>query len=473
MKLSTTVEPSPLRAASSSVASASERGEAFQALLDAQDNAGDGEPAEATGTPADQGEEPSDSRANVEDDAAATKVAQDTASSDTRDAQLNAAARASDEVRHAARVDLASINAAQLATPVQRGELTRPSGGPAQGSGGSPSGDARTAHDTPGIPVSPQERPAGAPTAAGGAGAVAPAREAPEASPTTTTKNNATPLPSESRDAGVSGREALSHGGKAAPASAVGQMGLVGVAATRAAVPSGVGPGSSSAVAGVGRVEGAGAAREAAKSAPQQQTLREQRVPQHSAVQQAQRGLASVLRQGGGSLTLKLAPDALGAVRVELTVSQGVASASLRAETPQARELLSANLDALRTALEDRGLRVERLSVETAGEIGARGAMDRDTGGQVPANRAEARTGDQQPGDGSPGERHEGGDPGAHSRGGGGRSAEPDRSAAEAAESDMVGDGAEAHGLIDDGSRPVGSLERDTMGTVIRLDAVA
>lgn len=78
---------------------------------------------------------------------------------------------------------------------------------------------------------------------------------------------------------------------------------------------------------------------------------------------QVSRSLASIIARGGGKLTLRLSPHAMGDVRVELEVREGAASALFRAEHESARDLLRSNLDALRNALEKRGVRVERLEV--------------------------------------------------------------------------------------------------------------
>lgn len=78
---------------------------------------------------------------------------------------------------------------------------------------------------------------------------------------------------------------------------------------------------------------------------------------------QMERGLGAVLRQGGGSLTLKLAPASLGEVRIQMTLEGGAVRARFESASGEARELMAAGLGALRAALEARGLRVESLEV--------------------------------------------------------------------------------------------------------------
>lgn len=79
---------------------------------------------------------------------------------------------------------------------------------------------------------------------------------------------------------------------------------------------------------------------------------------------QLSRGLASALRQVGGQVLLRLQPEAMGMVRVQLDVDQGSVTARFEATTEQARQLLDSNLAALRQSLEARGLQVERLHVQ-------------------------------------------------------------------------------------------------------------
>lgn len=78
---------------------------------------------------------------------------------------------------------------------------------------------------------------------------------------------------------------------------------------------------------------------------------------------QVSRSLAGIIARGGGKLILRLTPQALGDVRVDVQVREGSASALFQAEHESARDLLKSNLATLRHALEIRGVRVERLEV--------------------------------------------------------------------------------------------------------------
>jgi flagellar hook-length control protein FliK len=66
----------------------------------------------------------------------------------------------------------------------------------------------------------------------------------------------------------------------------------------------------------------------------------------------------------GGPLQLRLSPPELGSLKLELTVQEGVLSATVEAETPAARRLLLEHLPALRDRLAEQNVRVERFDVD-------------------------------------------------------------------------------------------------------------
>ncbi|MHC5113482.1 MAG: flagellar hook-length control protein FliK [Planctomycetota bacterium] len=78
------------------------------------------------------------------------------------------------------------------------------------------------------------------------------------------------------------------------------------------------------------------------------------------------RGLATMVNQRGGAMSMRLSPPELGALRVQMTITQGTVSAQFTAATEQAQSLLSRNLASLRSSLESHGLNVERLGVQMA-----------------------------------------------------------------------------------------------------------
>lgn len=78
---------------------------------------------------------------------------------------------------------------------------------------------------------------------------------------------------------------------------------------------------------------------------------------------QAARGLAAAVRQRGGVVTMRLQPEALGSIRIEMSLEGGRVAANIEASTAQARDLLSRSIESLRGALEARGMSVDRLAV--------------------------------------------------------------------------------------------------------------
>lgn len=78
------------------------------------------------------------------------------------------------------------------------------------------------------------------------------------------------------------------------------------------------------------------------------------------------RGLSAAVLQKGGSLTLRLTPESLGQVRIDMQLERGSVAVRLEAGTAAAHELLESTLTMLRSSLESKGLSVERLSVHLA-----------------------------------------------------------------------------------------------------------
>jgi len=74
---------------------------------------------------------------------------------------------------------------------------------------------------------------------------------------------------------------------------------------------------------------------------------------------QAAGGLAAALRKGGGTVTLNLRPEHLGALTINVTLTGDALAATLTADSESARELLEHSLPLLRESIEARGLRIE------------------------------------------------------------------------------------------------------------------
>ncbi len=252
------------------------------------------------------------------------------------------------EITHAASVDVASMNAKELASratktlmPDQKGEPFRPNVG----------GDSAGKDSTPAKSESGQTTPANAPQPA-----------AAEAKPTTAAYTTPAPAAPAAPDAAAVSTQSVAASTNAAavkPATTSAPT-VAGVSAVVAA--SAQQAQASSTVA----VRGAEGSKQPGVQAKQtlKQTPTGQRGAERPALATLQRGLASVLKAGGGTVTLKLTPEALGEVKVELNLKNGVANAKFEATTDSARRLLNENMSALREALEAKGVRVERMSVE-------------------------------------------------------------------------------------------------------------
>lgn len=81
---------------------------------------------------------------------------------------------------------------------------------------------------------------------------------------------------------------------------------------------------------------------------------------------QAARGLAAAFKQKGGTVTLNLTPESLGQIKVKITVEEAKVSAMILTSTEQAKRMLESSGDALRSAMESKGLTVDRISVSHA-----------------------------------------------------------------------------------------------------------
>jgi flagellar hook-length control protein FliK len=76
------------------------------------------------------------------------------------------------------------------------------------------------------------------------------------------------------------------------------------------------------------------------------------------------RGLGNAIHQRGGSLTLRLDPPELGAVRIELNVRDGLVQARFVTQQESVRNLLMDQMGHLRQALDRQGLTIERIEVQ-------------------------------------------------------------------------------------------------------------
>ena len=79
---------------------------------------------------------------------------------------------------------------------------------------------------------------------------------------------------------------------------------------------------------------------------------------------QVQRGLASILNTKGGTMKIRLSPEHLGEVNIQLTTKDGRISVQIQAKNESTRSMLSEGLEGLRSAIEARGAIVDELNVD-------------------------------------------------------------------------------------------------------------
>lgn len=124
----------------------------------------------------------------------------------------------------------------------------------------------------------------------------------------------------------------------------------------------------SAAVAGRGSTP-AYAAVQAAQAAQAGQNISEVQDPSATApigrqvAQQVEQGMLSTVKGGGTRLDLQLNPQELGSITVSLSVRNGEVSAIIRSEKSETNDMISRQVDAIRTNLEQQGLKVDKLEV--------------------------------------------------------------------------------------------------------------
>lgn len=80
---------------------------------------------------------------------------------------------------------------------------------------------------------------------------------------------------------------------------------------------------------------------------------------------QVEQAMLSAMRDGTKKLELQLNPGDLGNLTLTLTTRNGEVSATIRSEKGETAELMSRQLDVLRTNLEQQGIKVDKLEVQT------------------------------------------------------------------------------------------------------------
>ncbi len=128
---------------------------------------------------------------------------------------------------------------------------------------------------------------------------------------------------------------------------------------------------------------------------------------------QATRGLALALKNQSGHASIRLDPQHMGTLRVDVTVQNSEVVAVFRPTTLTAQRLLESDRGALEHALQTRGLRVERIEILPAEE----GVFDRHAAREMRGEDTPRGSGQQSDGGGQPGTQ--GGDSGSQRSAGG------------------------------------------------------
>jgi len=79
---------------------------------------------------------------------------------------------------------------------------------------------------------------------------------------------------------------------------------------------------------------------------------------------QVQRGLASIMNTQGGTMKIRLSPEHLGEVKIQLSTKDGHVRVQIDAKNDEARGMLKDGLEGLRSAMESRGVTVDDLSIQ-------------------------------------------------------------------------------------------------------------
>lgn len=80
---------------------------------------------------------------------------------------------------------------------------------------------------------------------------------------------------------------------------------------------------------------------------------------------QVEKGILQSAQNGTQNLTLQLAPAELGRITVVLSLQQGEMKATIRAEQPESADVLREQMAELKTSLEEQGIKVKELDVQT------------------------------------------------------------------------------------------------------------
>lgn len=112
---------------------------------------------------------------------------------------------------------------------------------------------------------------------------------------------------------------------------------------------------------------------------------------------QAGKAMAQAVRDGEGTVTLRLAPEALGPVTIRMTLEEGVVSAMIECSTSDAREMLEGGKESLRASMEARGLHVGTLEMAPV-ERGSESSQEAGVSDGSSGHRQESKGNERGPG---------------------------------------------------------------------------
>ncbi len=76
------------------------------------------------------------------------------------------------------------------------------------------------------------------------------------------------------------------------------------------------------------------------------------------------RGVMAMTNTRGGNMTMRLHPESLGPLRVQMSINQGQVSVQFHTQTADASALIRDSVDGLRSALESQGYRLDQVTIQ-------------------------------------------------------------------------------------------------------------
>ncbi|MCA1743103.1 MAG: flagellar hook-length control protein FliK, partial [Desulfonatronovibrio sp.] len=106
-------------------------------------------------------------------------------------------------------------------------------------------------------------------------------------------------------------------------------------------------------------------ARAAADSATQKAAIQNKEFVSRQVLDQVQNGMFKRLSEGRTQITLQLDPPSLGKIGVILQMHDKEVRATIRPSSPEVAQIVSDNMAKLKASLEQQGLRVNKIEVQT------------------------------------------------------------------------------------------------------------